>query len=164
MTPSNHWFATGQFLLGNFATFRLIYDLWLKSPFSVAGSYGRERALWTVNPELMAQWGRRGLQLATENMDKIVALCRVWHCKVTVVVYPWPDNVARGDRNSIQVTHWRDWAATQGVRFIDGFAPFFREPPDAVVRKYYIRGDTHFNAAGHRVLFDEVRSATTGDY
>ena len=36
--------------------------------------------------------------------------------------------------------------------------------PDAVVREYYIRGDTHLNAAGHRLLFDEVRSATTGDY
>jgi len=29
-----------------------------------------------MDPELMAEWGRRGLQLATENMDKIVDLCR----------------------------------------------------------------------------------------
>ena len=112
----------------------------------------------------MAEWGRRGLQLATENMDKIVDLCREWQCKVTVVVYPWPDDVALGDRNSIQVTHWRDWAAARCARFIDGFAGFLHEPADETVRKYYIRGDTHFNAAGHRLLFDEVRSATTGDY
>jgi len=57
-----------------------------------------------MDPELMAEWGRRGLQLATENMDKIVDLCREWQCKVTVVVYPWPDDVALGDRNSMQVT------------------------------------------------------------
>ena len=77
----------------------------------------------------MAEWGRRGLQLATENMDKIVDLCREWQCKVTVVVYPWPDDVALGDRNSIQVTHWRDWAAARGARFIDGFAGFSTSRP-----------------------------------
>jgi hypothetical protein len=159
MTPSNHWFATGQFLLGNFATFRLIYDLWIRSPLSVSGSYGRERALWTTDPGLMAKWGRRGLQIATENMDKIVELCREWQCTLTVVVYPWPDNIAKGDRNSIQVTYWRDWAAARGVRFIDGFGAFFTEPPDVTVHKYFIQGDVHFNAAGHRLLFDEVRSA-----
>ena len=64
---------------------------------------------------------------------------------------------------------WQDLAIlTEGPQarrnFIDGFAGFFHEPADETVRKYYIRGDTHFNAAGHRLLFDEVRSATTGDY
>jgi hypothetical protein len=163
MAPSYHWFATGQFLLGNFATFRLVYDLWLKSPFSRLGSYGHDRALWTVDADMMKAWGRRGLELATENMDRMVALCRQWQCKLTVVVYPWPDNIARGDRNSIQVTHWRDWAARRSVRFVDGFAPFFREPANATVRQYYIQGDTHFNAAGHRLLFDEMKGAI-GDY
>jgi len=83
---------------------------------------------------------------------------------LTIVVYPWAQQLAQGDRNSIQVTHWRDWAAARGARFIDGFVGFFQEPADETVRKYYIRGDTHFNAPGHRLLFDEVRSATTGDY
>jgi hypothetical protein len=109
------------------------------------------------------EWGRPGLQLAIENMDKIAGLCREWHCKITLVAYPWLDNVAEGDRNSVQATHWRDWAAAHGARFVDGFAPFFREPPDATVSKYFIRGDTHFNAAGHRLLFDELRSSV-GDY
>jgi hypothetical protein len=72
MTPSYHWFATGQFLLGNFATFRLAYDLWIKSPFAVPGSFERERARRSVEPELMKAWGRRGLELAAGNMDKIV--------------------------------------------------------------------------------------------
>jgi len=164
MTPSYHWFATGQFLLGNFVTFRLMYDLWLKSPFSLAGSYGRDRALWSVDPELMKEWGQRGLELATENMDKMVGLCREWKCEITLVVYPWPDNIAQHDENSIQVTHWRDWAASRGVHFVNGFAPFFREPADKVVRKYYIRGDFHFNAAGHQLLFDELTRAVHDSY
>ena len=163
MAPAYHWFKTGQFLLGNFATFRLAYDLWLKSPFAMAGSFGRDRALWTIDPDLLKEWGYRGLEPADRNMNKIVDLCRDWKCQITLVVYPWPDNVAAGDRNSIQVTHWRDWAAAHGVRFVDGFAPFFREPADVAVHKYFIHGDFHFNAAGHRLLFEELRRSI-GEY
>jgi hypothetical protein len=159
MAPMRHWFDIGQFLLGNFATFRLAYDLYLASPFSTAGSYGRERAAWSVDPQAMEEWGRRGLARADANMDKIVGLCHDWKCALTVVVYPWPDNVAAGDRNSVQVTHWRQWAASRGVRFIDGFAPFFREPADVAVAKYFIRGDVHFSELGNRLLFEQVRSA-----
>jgi hypothetical protein len=62
---------------------------------------------------------------------------------VTLVVYPWPDNVAAGDR--------------------DGFAPFFREPAEAALRKYFIAGDTHLTNSEIACFFDEVRSAV-GDY
>jgi hypothetical protein len=158
-----NWYDLGQFILGNFATFRLLYDVYLGSPLSMFGSLGRERARWTLDPALMAEWGRRGLELAGNNLDRIVAICREWDCRVTLVVYPWPDNVAAGDRDSIQVTHWRAWAASRNVRFIDGFALFFREPAEAVLRKYFIAGDTHFTELGNRLLFDEVRGAV-GDY
>jgi len=40
MAPSFHWFDTGQFLLGNFATFRLLYNLWLDMPFGSAAPAG----------------------------------------------------------------------------------------------------------------------------
>ena len=156
-------FDIGQFLLGNFATFRLIYDLYLTSPITTLGSLGHDRARWTLEPDLMEKWGRRGLELAGDNLDKIVALCREWECRMTLVVYPWPDNVAAGDRNSIQVTHWRAWAAARNVRFVDGFAPFFREPADVALAKYFIAGDVHFSELGNRLLFDELRRAI-GDY
>lgn len=157
MAPSYHWFDTGQFLLGNFATFRLLYDLWLRLPFGATAPYEHQRARWSLDPRLMEEWGRRGLALADRNMDEIVALCREWKCQITLIVYPWPDNIAAGDRNSIQVRHWRQWAAERGVRFVDGFAPFFDEPPDVAVGKYFIRGDAHFTAQGHRLLFEELR-------
>ena len=78
---------------------------------------------------------------------------------MTLIVDPWPDGVAAGDRSSIQVTHWRQWAANRGMRFVDGFAPFFREAPEVAVRKYFIQGDAHFTPQGHRLLFEELRSA-----
>ncbi len=152
-------FDLGNFLLSNFMTGRFVYDLYLTASLSVARSTGKPRARWTIDPALMESWGRRGLEVAGANLDKIVTLCRDWRCRLTLVVYPWPDNVVEGDRHSIQVTHWRDWAAARGVRFIDGFAPFFGEPADTVLGKYYIPGDVHFTELGNRLLYDEVRRA-----
>jgi hypothetical protein len=156
-------FDPGRFVLDNFMTARLFYDLYLTSSFSYALSVGRSRARWTVDPVLLEDWGRRGLEVAGANLDRIVELCREWNCRFTLVVYPWPDNVMEGDRDSIQVTHWRDWAAARGVRFVDGFAPFFREPADTVLSKYYIAGDVHFSEFGNHLLYDTVKRALDSD-
>jgi hypothetical protein len=153
----------GRFLIDNFMTARLLYDLCLTSSFSYVLSVGRPRARWTIDPALMASWGRRGLEVAGANLERIVELCLEWQCRVTLVVYPWPDNVMEGDRDSIQVTHWRDWAAARRVRFIDGFAPFFREPAESALRKYYIAGDVHFSELGNRLLYDAVKRAPLAD-
>jgi hypothetical protein len=157
------WYNIGQYMLGNFATFRVAYDLYLSSSFATVGSLGQDRARWAFDPDLMQRWGRRGMEIAGRNLDQIVSICRDWNCRMTLVVYPWPDNVMAHDRNSIQVTHWRAWAAARGVRFVDGFAPFFREPADVAVRKYFIHGDIHFSELGHRLLYDEVKRATGSD-
>jgi hypothetical protein len=159
-----HAFNVGQFLLGNFATFRVIYDLYLDSALATVGSLGMDRARWTLDPALMKKWGRRGLGIAGENLDRIVEICREWNCVMTLVVYPWPDNVAARDRNSIQVTHWQAWAASRHVRFIDGFSPFFQEPADVALRKYFIHGDVHFSELGHRLLFDQVKRSIGSGY
>jgi len=161
MAPSFHWFDTGQFLLGNFATFRLLYNVWLDMPFGSAAPDESWRARWSLDPRIMDEWGRRGLELAGRNLDKIVEICREWKCTLTLAVYPWADNVRAGDRNSIQVTHWRQWAAERGVRFLDGFGPFFQETADIAVGKYFIAGDAHFSAEGHRLLFEQLKRSVS---
>ena len=123
-------FNPGQWAIDNLATARLVHDLYLLSTFNRQAALGRDRARWTVDDKLLEAWGRRGLAAAAANLDKIVELCRSWSCRVTLIVYPWPDNVAANDRDSLQVRYWRDWSARHDVRFVDGFAPFFREPAD----------------------------------
>lgn len=158
------WNEIGLFFVNNFAIVHLVHDLSVTSSFNQKMSFGRPRARWAFDPVLLEDWGRRGLEVAGGNLDKVAALCREWTCRVTLVVYPWPDNVAAGDRDSLQVRHWRDWAAARGVRFIDGFAPFFRSPPETAIARYFIPGDVHFTEAGNRLLYDEVRMATGGKW
>src|SRR5581483_5439665 len=157
-------FDLGQFLLNNFTSIRFAYDLWLTSSFSYKESLGRDRARWTVDPDLMNKWGKRGLAIAAANLEKVVELCKQWDCQLTLIVYPWPDNVVAHDKNSIQVTYWRSWAEQFGVRFVDGFAPFFEDTAEKTLEKYYIAGDVHFTEAGNRLIFDTVKQAVGGNW
>jgi len=120
-----------------------------------------QRSLWTTNPEHMNSYGKRGLEKAAQYLDRIAGLCENWRCDLYLTVYPWPYQIANDSKDSIQVTYWRDWAKRRGVRFIDGFAPFFNEPKADALAKY-IPGDVHFNAAGHKLLFDTVSREVWG--
>jgi hypothetical protein len=153
-----------QWLVRHFTTARLIYDTYVSASFTWDRSVGHDRGRWPFDQKLLESWGWRGLEIAGANLDKLVGLCRDWQCRVTLVVYPWPDNVVARDRDSLQVRHWRDWSAARGVRFVDAFAPFFEEPADATLRRYYIEGDVHFTSAGNRLIYETVRQAVDGNW
>jgi len=148
-----------DFLKHNFTSFAVIFELnqrYLVTHANPMTVLNNELSRWTVDKALFAAWGERGLAANSANLEKIVEQCRAWRCRITLVVYPWPDQVAAGDRDSLQVRYWRDWSAKRGVRFIDAFGPFFSLPAEEAITRYYIRGDVHFNAAGSRLIFDEV--------
>ena len=154
----------GQWLVKHFTTVRLAYDAYISASFAWDRAVGRDRARWPSDEKLLESWGRRGLEIAGANLDKLVGLCRDWQCRVTLVVYPWPDSIVVKDRDSLQVRHWRDWSAARGVRFVDGFAPFFKEPAQETLRRYYIEGDVHFTPAGNRLIYETVCQAVDGNW
>ncbi|MBN9087656.1 MAG: SGNH/GDSL hydrolase family protein [Reyranella sp.] len=117
------------------------------------------RGDWPDDPEQMKAFGERGLALAAERMDRLVGYCKDWNCRLTLIVYPWPNQIAHDDRDSIQLRYWHDWAQRSGVRFIDGFAPFFAPPKAAALHDLYLTGDVHFSAAGHRLMARTVADA-----
>lgn len=114
-----------------------------------------ERSLWTIRPEVFERYGRRGLELAQANMERLYRLLRKAGKRLTVVVYPWPDQIMYGDRESRQVVAWREWARTHEVQFISLFPVFTEsEEPRRVLERYFIPCDMHLNEAGHRVFAD----------
>jgi len=115
---------------------------------------------WTVDPALWNEYGRNGARVAAERMDRLLLLLRARGVALTVAVYPWPDQIYAGDRQSAQVRFWGEWARTRGVGFIDLFPPFFQDADRlATIRRYYLKGDFHWNPAGHALIADEVDRA-----
>jgi hypothetical protein len=119
------------------------------------GNEDRRAALWTVDPRPFEQFGREGLARARQNMDLLADLLGRHGIRLTVAVYPWPDQIRHRDLHSLQVSFWQQWAAGKGAGFLDYFPRFVdltgsRE----VLAREFIRGDIHWNEAGHRAVAD----------
>jgi hypothetical protein len=146
-----------QFLKRNSTIFAVLTEF-RDRHFTARGAGGtlvidNETSMWTVDARLYDAWGKRGLERNAANHSKIVRQCAEWKCRLTLVVYPWPDQLADNDRDSIQV---RDWSARNHVRFVEVFSPFFTAPAAETLARNYIPNDFHFNPAGNRLVFETV--------
>ena len=127
--------------------------LMIKCPEPIACMTGSPRAMWTVDEETFRKYGALGLRWAAAAMDRLAALAGRHDIAMTVVVYPWPEQIMRQDLESRQVSFWHAWAKRQGVDFVNLF-PVFIDGNDPLerVKRYYIEGDTHWNAEGHALV------------
>jgi hypothetical protein len=121
-------------------------------------SINLRKALWTSDEQLFREFGEQGLARCEKNLDRLLALCQKHDISLTLVVYPWPDQIVRNDLESIQVRYWADWTSRKGIPFINLFPEFIpavtqsEEKIREVLDSYFIVGDVHWNEAGHRKI------------
>ena len=77
---------------------------------------------------------------------------------LTIVVYPWAQQLAQGDRNSPQISLWREFCAGRCKALINLFPAFFAatEADKDWYEHLFILGDDHFSAEGNRMMFREL--------
>lgn len=119
--------------------------------------FGHEKSSWTSDADQFDAVGRPGLALAEKHLTELRSLLRSKGIGMTLVVYPWPDQVRRQERDCPHVAHWREWCAAQAVDFVDLF-PVFLDSGDSeqVIEQYFIPGDMHWNEAGHALVAEQV--------
>lgn len=116
--------------------------------------YTRREAGWTLDQSLYEQYGRTGQDLAQRYMDLLLKLVREHSIDMTIVVYPWPDQIRANDLDSFQVSIWREWSDKNTVGFVNLFPCFINHNSDLVEREQvidtlFINRDVHWNEAGH---------------
>ena len=99
-----------------------------------------------------------GIARSLENMGKLADLLKARNIPLTIVVYPWAQQIAQGDRDSRQVRLWREFCEGPCKAFIDLFPVFFAAADRDTdwYQHLYILGDDHFSAAGNRMLYEEL--------
>jgi hypothetical protein len=76
---------------------------------------------------------------------------------LTLVVYPWPQQVKAGTKPSRSETEWASWAKENEAQFISLFPVFVnQEPSEQVIQKYYWKNDAHWNEEGHRLVAEAL--------
>lgn len=120
------------------------------------------RASWTMDSSNPGKYKPLGLEGGVErslhNAAKLSDLLASRGIPLTVAVYPWPQQIARNDRDSKQVSLWRNFCLSRCKSFIDLFPPFFvaAEHDNDWYKHFYIYGDVHFSVAGNRIMYEEL--------
>jgi len=115
-----------------------------------------KRSLWTLDKALYDEYGGSGLDKMQESMGRLRQLLAKHGIALTIAVYPWPDQIVHRDLDSVHVRFWRKWAEANGVGFFNLFPAFIDGPdPEDTLRKYYIKGDVHWNEAGHKLVAEK---------
>jgi hypothetical protein len=145
-------FPVYQFLRKNTLVLSTAYEYLL-----LRSSRGpRRAAAWTLEEPAFQEYGLEGLAKAEKHMDLLADFAAAHGIRLTVAVYPWPDQILAGDRDSRQVRFWSAWAEAKGVGLIDCFPGFFQGSGEETVRREFIKGDIHWNQAGHRRVAEVV--------
>jgi hypothetical protein len=71
-----------------------------------------------------SKYGEKGLRLADQNLDALWQYVGDRGVSMTLVVYPWPGQIQRVERDCQQRTHWAAWSKQRKVDFIDLFPAF----------------------------------------
>lgn len=116
----------------------------------------RRAAAWTIDERAYEEYGRAGLERAQRHMELLADLLAAHGIRLTVAVYPWPDQILLRDHPSKHATVWREWTERRGAGFIDCFPTFMEGDPKETVRREFIGGDIHWNEIGHRRVADLV--------
>jgi hypothetical protein len=99
-----------------------------------------------------------GIARSLQNMAALSNLLAARNIPLTIVVYPWAQQLAQGDRDSRQVSLWREFCEGRCKEFINLFPVFFAaaEADKDWYEHLFILGDDHFSAAGNRLMFREL--------
>ncbi len=96
-----------------------------------------------------------GIAREKTKMDQLWQGLQKRNIPISVVVYPWPAQIAHDTVDSRQVRIWRDWCEGKCKRFVTLFPAFFavkeqcsKTQPGCWYLSHFIFGDTHFNSTG----------------
>jgi len=145
---------------------RRAIEAWQGDGFNAEGALAIDSAenaetSWTfpASTSALPPLGRDGgIARALKNMQGLADLLAEHGIAMTIVVYPWPVQLAHDDRDSVQVAIWREFCAKNCKAFINLFPAFFSakdDHPDWYSR-LFIHGDVHFSAGGHELVFHEL--------
>jgi hypothetical protein len=99
----------------------------------------------------------RGLTRTKSEMTLLAQELKRLGVPLTLVVYPWPQQVKAGTRPSRCEREWSRWAQENSAEFISLFPVFVnQEPAEQVIQKYYWKNDAHWNEEGHRLVAEAL--------
>jgi hypothetical protein len=96
-----------------------------------------------------------GVARSVQNMTALAELLKQKMIPLTIVVYPWPAQLARDDRDNRQIRIWSKFCQDHCKAFVSLFPVFFAERDKAPnwYERLFVPGDFHYSEAGNEIIF-----------
>ena len=95
-----------------------------------------------------------------KTMEKTFNLLKQNNIKMSLAVYPWPQQLQFDKVNSKPVKMWKKFCENKCENFINFFPVFFKEKEKSsfleVYKKYYFWNDVHFNKTGNQLIANKL--------
>lgn len=116
-----------------------------------------DRGKWTYDKDVYNEWGKKGVELASKNLLKLSDLCKKNSINMSLVVYPWPEQILENDSMSYQSTYWNNFSRLNRIDFVNLFLYFFESgDSQKTIDGFFIHGDDHWNAEGHKKVAEKL--------
>ena len=130
--------------------------------FGVTEKYNTEKenkyhddiARWSFDDEVYQDWGQKGVAYEVNYIDLLYELCKKNNIKMSIAVYPWPENIKSNDTHSREVSIWQNYVHGKDISFYN-FFPTFQATSTSqkyILDNYFIYRDIHWNALGHELI------------
>ena len=126
--------------------------------------YYKERDKWLYEPALYHKWASLGFSLALQNIKKLQQLCLSNQRKLTLVIFPRPEQIRRGAISDSYVKAWTNFCKQEKIPLINLYGYFIETDPAQaarVIRSYFIPGDVHWNDQGHQLVSNALLNELT---
>jgi len=128
------------------------------SPFW-GGLFYPVRHLWSMDMHHYEKWGKEGLELSKDHMNKLFETTEKYGVKLHIAVYPWRMHILKKDLGNIQVLFWKKFCEERGIDFINFFPNFINvDDVKAKEQLWFVEGDVHWSKAGLRKMADTVEA------
>ncbi len=95
-----------------------------------------------------------------QTMNKLYDLLKQENILLSIVIYPWPQQLENDKENSKHVQMWKEFCEGKCSNFINLFPTFFKEKEEkgflTTYKKYYWWNDMHFNIEGNKLVAKEI--------
>ncbi len=141
----------------NISLFKVSRDeLWMNAVTHLRASE------WTYDDKAWTDYGERGRARAEQDMTHLREFLDQRGIGMTLVVYPWPDQMEFDPKAPKHRDFWRDWAAAHDTAFVDLFDDFTAGDPMETLKRDFIPGDFHWNAEGNALVARRVLARFLG--
>ena len=98
--------------------------------------------------------------LIFDSMNHLHDLLTSHGIKLTIIIYPWPQQIFQGEQNTQYAKEWKAWCSPKKVTLIDLFENFIQaakaQGRDEFIEENFYRLDNHWNQKGHSFVAEQI--------